>query len=80
MSYRLSEIADADLLAILVEGVERFGFNHAVSYHRSLEQVFERLADFPKWRVCVKRLFRRFAPIPTDLSSSSTTSSRVEMC
>ena len=48
MSYRLSEVADDDLLRILSDGIDRFGVAQALKYRVELERVFELLGRHPE--------------------------------
>lgn len=47
MPYRLRLAASEDLIAIYGTGRRRFGQSQARSYHRSLEAVFDLLAENP---------------------------------
>lgn len=48
MEYRLSAQAQQDLLAIYVQGAERFGPDQADRYAERFIDAFERLVDFPE--------------------------------
>ena len=47
MAYRLSAHADAEVSAIFVEGVRKFGVGQAEGYLDGLRRAFELLARFP---------------------------------
>ena len=47
MSFALSKEADADIRAIIEQGLDRFGVNQAMDYLEGLETAFQLLADFP---------------------------------
>ena len=46
-NYRTSELAEEDLLAIFLFGIENFGTKRAKQYSLAIEDVFEQLAGFP---------------------------------
>lgn len=46
--YRLSDAADADLTAILWQGLERFGVARTERYLQQLEDAFGHLGRFPE--------------------------------
>lgn len=48
MPYRLSLAAEADLVRIYVDGVERFGVRQAEQYQSGLNRAFDFLADNPR--------------------------------
>lgn len=45
--YRLSRQADDDILAVYMQGFERFGERQADRYHDDLHDLFLKLADHP---------------------------------
>ncbi|MFX4087706.1 type II toxin-antitoxin system RelE/ParE family toxin [Sphingobium yanoikuyae] len=45
--YRLTRAASDDIMAIFVNGVERFGLLQADLYHAGLAAAFERIAEYP---------------------------------
>jgi len=45
--YRLTRAASDDIMAIFVDGVERFGLPQADLYHAGLAAAFERIAKYP---------------------------------
>ena len=45
--YRLTRAASDDIMAIFVDGVERFGLLQADLYHAGLAAAFERIAEYP---------------------------------
>lgn len=47
MTYRISDAAYEDYLALYAEGVARFGATQAMSYSDSLEHTFELIAENP---------------------------------
>jgi len=46
-TYRLSQRADQDILAVYLQGFELFGERQADRYHDDLHALFRRLADHP---------------------------------
>jgi toxin ParE1/3/4 len=48
MAYRLTRRAEADVIEIYLNGVERFGVEHAEAYHAALERTFELVARHPR--------------------------------
>ena len=46
--YRLSAEADEDMVAVYLQGYDRFSPLQADRYHDELEALFERLAEFPE--------------------------------
>lgn len=48
MSYRLTNEAAADIEGILLNGLNAFGTELALSYHEKLFKLFELIADFPE--------------------------------
>lgn len=46
-SYRLSNAADADLVAIFLRSLDDFGIRQAERYRDELKAQFERLGEFP---------------------------------
>ena len=46
-SFRLSERAKSDLIAIYIDSVARFGNYQAEAYYAGLDRIFGLLADFP---------------------------------
>ena len=46
--FRLSERAEAELLAIYQDSEARFGSYQAEAYHAGLDRIFGLLADFPR--------------------------------
>ena len=48
ISYRLTQDADADLSAILWQGLETFGVHQTERYLTSLEELFAQLSLFPQ--------------------------------
>lgn len=48
MGYRLSRLAEQDLIALFLDGVGRFGLAQAEAYHDLLANTFEFLADNPQ--------------------------------
>lgn len=48
MGYRLSRLAEQDLIALFLDGVEHFGLAQAQAYHDLLANTFEFLADNPR--------------------------------
>ncbi len=45
--YKISELAEEDLLAIFLTGMENFGIKRAKQYYLLIEDVFNQLANFP---------------------------------
>lgn len=52
MAYRLSLMAEEDVIAVFLEGAEAFGEAQASVYHARLEQCFEMLAAHPLAGAC----------------------------
>ena len=48
MPYRLSELAEQDLIDIFLYGAKTFGVPHAQHYHQQLANTFEFLASHPE--------------------------------
>lgn len=48
MSYRLSRMAEEDLIQIFLEGADSFGVDQARRYHHKLFEIFTFLADNPR--------------------------------
>lgn len=48
MSYQLTNEAAQDIEFILLNGMQTFGMNAALSYHQNLFKVFELLSQFPE--------------------------------
>lgn len=48
MSYRLTNEAVADIESILLNGLNAFGTEVALSYHEKLFKLFELIAEFPE--------------------------------
>ena len=46
-NYKISELAEEDLLAIFLSGMENFGIKRAKQYYLAIEDVFNQLANFP---------------------------------
>ena len=47
-SYQLTRAASDDLVAIFLQGVERFGLRQADEYHDGLAATFAFLAEYPR--------------------------------
>ena len=48
-NYKISELAEEDLLAIFLSGMENFGIKRAKQYYLAIEDVFNQLANFLIW-------------------------------
>ena len=48
MSYQLTDRAEADLLAILEQGLDLFGRGQALKYREGIERAFELLEQRPR--------------------------------
>ncbi|MCH8537040.1 MAG: type II toxin-antitoxin system RelE/ParE family toxin [Alkalimonas sp.] len=48
MPYRLSELAEQDLIDIFLYGAKTFGVKEARRYHQQFTRTFEFLAEHPK--------------------------------
>ena len=48
MSYKLTERARDDLVALYIDGVQDFGPHQAEQYHAGLKMVFQFLSDNPE--------------------------------
>lgn len=46
-NYKISELAEEDLLSIFLTGMEKFGIKRAKQYYLAIEDVFNQLATFP---------------------------------
>ena len=46
-NYKISELAEEDMLAIFLTGMENFGIKRAKQYYLAIEDIFNQLENFP---------------------------------